>query len=57
MEKGIVSEGLCSIDTHPILWRVMDTELRLSQVAAPHNGMEVIWDDELRLAVADLEIL
>lgn len=35
----------------------MDTELRLSQVAAPHNGMEVIWDDELRLAVAGLEIL
>lgn len=57
MEKGIVSEGLCSIDIHPILWRVMDTELRLSQVAAPHNGMEVIWDDELRLAVAGLEIL
>lgn len=35
----------------------MDPELRLSHVAAPHNGMEVIWDNELRLAVAGLEIL
>ena len=35
----------------------MDSELRLSQVAAPHNGIEVIWDNELRLAVAGLEIL
>lgn len=35
----------------------MDTELRLSHVAGSHNGMEVIWDDELRLAVAGLELL